>query len=301
MRRDIMRVLRAGELIVADGSMGAMLDRAGLPAGTAPEAWNLDRPEAVAAVHRAYRHAGARLLLTNTIGGNRVRLGEAGLAEHAVEINRAAAGLARDVAGDDLWVAGSVGPTGRLMEPYGPLTAAEAEEAFIEQITALAEGGIDVVLIETHYDADEVGAALRAARRVRADLPVFCTYAFDPRGRTMMGLRAADAARRAEVEGADAVGANCGEGPAAVRVALEAMAGATVLPRVAQANAGLPRAGDAVGADAGGAVWDVTPEDMAAHAVEYYALGARVIGGCCGAMPEHIAAMAAALAHVAAA
>ena len=218
MRRDILSVLRVGELIIADGSMGAMLDRAGLPAGTVPEAWNLERPDAVAAVHRAYRDAGAQLLLTNTVGGNRARLSDAGLGDRTAEINRAAATLARRVADEDdgsgreLWVAGSVGPTGRLMEPYGPLTPKEAEDIFAEQIAALVEGGIDLVLAETHYDADEMSCVLRAARQV-CDLPVFCTYACDPRGRTMMGLRAADAARRAAEEGADAVGANCGQGP----------------------------------------------------------------------------------------
>jgi hypothetical protein len=196
MRADLIATVLQGHLVLADGSMGAMLQARGLPAGVLPEVWNLERPDVVRAVHRAYVEAGAQMLVTNTIGGNRLRLEGAGLGAAAMVIamNRAAATLAREVAGDEVWVAGSVGPTGMLMAPYGELSVAEAEEMFAEQIVALAEGGVDAILIETQHDGDEAYAAVRAARE-NAALPVLCTFAFDVRGRTLMGLRPDEAAR----------------------------------------------------------------------------------------------------------
>jgi 5-methyltetrahydrofolate--homocysteine methyltransferase len=291
MRADLIATVLQGHLVLADGSMGAMLQARGLPAGVLPEVWNLERPDVVRAVHRAYVEAGAQMLVTNTIGGNRLRLEGAGLGAAAMVIamNRAAATLAREVAGDEVWVAGSVGPTGMLMAPYGELSVAEAEEMFAEQIVALAEGGVDAILIETQHDGDEAYAAVRAARE-NAALPVLCTFAFDVRGRTLMGLRPDEAARRALDAGADLVGANCGEGPAAVEAGLAPMRAVCERPLVAQANAGMPRLGGH-----GDAVWDVTPAEMADHALRCLTLGAGIIGGCCGTGPAHIAAMSAAL------
>jgi 5-methyltetrahydrofolate--homocysteine methyltransferase len=197
--------------------------------------------------------------------------------------------LAREVAGDAAWVAASVGPVGQLLEPYGALTLAEVEEAYAEQVACLQGAGADLVLIETMTDMEEASAALRMAKR-HTDLPVFITFSFNAGGRTIMGLRPEIAAARSQAEGADAVGANCGEGPQAVLAALEGMNEATDLPLIAQANAGVPTADLR-----GQAVWDVTPEEMVQHVRQFVAQGARVVGGCCGSGPAHIAAMVEAL------
>jgi len=198
--------------------------------------------------------------------------------------------LAREAVDENAWVAGDVGPTGQLLEPYGELSLADAEAIYREQVIVLAEAGADLILIETMNDIEEALCAVRMAR-AHTSLPVFCSFAFNAKGRTMMGLRAGDAARRVAEAGANAVGANCGEGPEAVRVALEGMHEAVDLPLIAQANAGIPRMGEA-----SAAVWDVTPKEMAAHARAFVAAGARIVGGCCGTGPEHIADIAAALA-----
>lgn len=288
-QESLRQALAGEELIIGDGALGTLLQARGLPAGLLPEAWNETHPDAVMDIHRAYAEAGADYVTTNTFGGSRPRLNEGGLGDRVAETNRLAVELARRAVEGRAWVAGSVGPTGRLMEPFGDLSIAEAEEIFAEQVSALLEGGVDLLVLETHHDLEEAGAALRMARE-RTDLPIFCTFAFNAQGRTMMGLRAARAAQRMQELGADAVGANCGDGPAAIAAALEQMRGATTLPLVAKANAGIPQ----LGAD-GEAQWDVGPQELAEHARQYVALGARIIGGCCGTTPAHIAAIVAAL------
>ncbi len=285
---DLRQVLAGQDLIIGDGAFGTLLQARGLPPGMLPEVWNETHPEEVMAIHRAYVEAGAQYVSTNTFGGSRPRLAEGGLGERTGAINCLAAELARQAVDGRAWVAGSVGPTGRLMEPFGDLSIAEAEEVFGEQVEGLLAGGVDLLVIETHHDLEEAGAALRMARE-RTDLPIFCTFAFNPKGRTMMGVRAAQAARRMQELGADAVGANCGDGPAAIAAALEQMRDATTLPLVAKSNAGMPQ----LGPD-GAALWDVMPEQLAEHARAFVALGARIIGGCCGSSPAYIAAIAAA-------
>lgn len=292
MRENILDVLRQGQTILSDGALGTMLQSYDIPAGTLPELWNAERPDVLRAVHQAYLDAGSQILTTNTFGGNRVRIREAGLAGRGVELTRLGVLLAREVAQDKAWVAGSVGPTGQLMEPLGPLSEDEAADIYAEQTMALAEAGADLILIETQHDIAEATAIIRAAK-AHTQLPVFCTFAFNAKGRTMMGLRPGEAAARAEEAGADAVGANCGEGPAAVALAIEQMRQATSLPLIAQANAGIPQMGEHQRA-----VWDITPEQMAEHVRSYVAAGARVVGGCCGTGPQYIAAIAAALRSV---
>jgi len=288
MRENILDVLQRGEMILCDGAMGTMLQAQGLPGGVMSELWNAEHPEVIREIHRAYLEVGAQIATANTFGGNRLRMAEAGLAERAVELSRLGITLAREVVEDEAWVAGSVGPIGQLLEPYGPLTIAAAEEAFAKQVMALAEAGADLILLETHYDAEEAACAIRMAK-AHTSLPVFCTFTFDVKGRTMMGLRPAEAAARVQEAGGDVVGANCGAGPAAILAALQGMQGATSLPLMAQANAGVPRMGESK------TVWDVTPAQMAEQARTFISLGARIVGGCCGTGPEHIAAIAAVL------
>ena len=289
MQKTILQHCLDGGLVIGDGAFGTMLHNAGLPAGLLPEAWNTENPEAVKAVHRAYFEAGAMFMTTNTFGGNRLRLQDAGLADKIVEINHAGIALAKEVVGDDAWVGASTGSTGQLLEPYGTLPLAEAEAAYAEQMTLLAETEADFILIETQTDVEEACCVVRMAKE-HTDLPIVCSFAFDQRGRTIMGARAEKVAERAIAAGADIVGANCGDGPEAIRVALEKMAPTTEAPLLAQANAGIPQAGEH-----GEAVWDVTPEQMAQYAQEFVALGARIVGGCCGTNPTFIRAIAAAL------
>jgi len=280
--------LAAGQLIIGDGAFGTMLQAAGLPAGTMPEAWNVAQPDAVRAVHQAYVAAGADYVTTNSFGANAPRLQDGGLGGRVAELNQLAVELAQEAVAGRAWVAGSVGPTGLLMEPYGPLSVAQAEEIFAEQVAALAEAGVDLFVIETHHDADEACAAVRMARRY-SDLPIFCSFAFNKRGRTMMGLRPAEAAQRVQEAGGTVVGANCGDGPEAVAAALTAFKTATDLPLLAKSNAGIPQvSGEAT-------IWDVTAADMAVQARRFVELGAQIVGGCCGTTPTHIAAIVAAL------
>jgi len=289
MRENIMNVLAGGELIIGDGAMGTMLQARGLDSGVLPEVWNDEHPEVVAEIHRAYLVAGAQILTTNTFGGNRLRMEKKGIADRSAELTLLGASLARETAGDQAWVAGSVGPTGELVEPLGTLSIAEAEDIFAEQIEALAEGGADLILIETQHDIEEACAAVRMAATT-TDLPVFCTFAFNTKGRTMMGLTPREAASRAREAGADVVGANCGDGPEAVKAALEEMKDATDLPIMAQSNAGMPK----MGKD-GETIWDFSPDEMVTYARIYVSLGANIVGGCCGTGPAHIAAIVRAL------
>ncbi|RPI53676.1 MAG: methionine synthase, partial [Chloroflexi bacterium] len=256
----------------------------GLEDGRLPESWVLEQPDRVRALHRSYVQAGSELVLTCTLGGTRFRLAHEGLEGRATELNRRAAELARQAAGDDAFVAGDMGPTGQILAPLGPLAAAEAADGYAEQAAALVEGGVDFLLVETLSDLAEARAAVEGARRV-TDLPIFVTFSFDTHGRTMMGVRPAQAAQEMAplVQG---LGANCGRDPDEYPGFLEAMAAAapgTIL--WAKPNAGLPHLeGDLV-------VYDASPASMAEVALRLRQAGAQVIGGCCGTTPAHIAAM----------
>ena len=287
MTEDILTRLQSGDVIVADGAMGTMLQAAGLPPGTPPEGWLLDNPDAVRNVHRAYVEAGAELILTCTFGGTRTRLERSGLAGRVAEINRRAVEIAREAAGRGTYVAGDIGPLGEFLAPLGAITYEKAVTIFAEQAAALAEAGVDVLYIETMSDLNEVRAAVEGARQTGADLPIFATLSFDTHGRTNMGVRPERAAEALLALGVDAFGANCG-------ATLEMTAGAVAkmheaapqAPLIAKPNAGKPRM---VG---GEVVYDATPEDMAEYARRFVALGARVVGACCGSTPAHIAAIA---------
>jgi 5-methyltetrahydrofolate--homocysteine methyltransferase len=280
--------VRDGSVLLADGATGTFLQANGLQTGRIPEAWLFERPDQIRALHQAYVDAGSDLILTCTFGGTRYRLESDGLAGRVADVNRRAAELAREVAGDRVWVAGDMGPTGQLLAPLGTVTAAEVADAFAEQATALAEGGADLLLIETMSDLAEAKAAIEGAHRVTG-LPVLCTFSFDTHGRTMMGLRPGQVAREIGllVEG---TGANCGRDPAEYAGFMQTMRQAapnTIL--WAKPNAGLPRVlEDKV-------VYDANPEYMGQIALQLYEAGAQIIGGCCGTTPDHVAAMALAL------
>ena len=253
--------------------------------------WCLSRPEVVRGVAESYLAAGSDMVLTNSFGGSRLKLARHGLAERAAELNRAAAMLARGAAGSGGFVAGSVGPTGRILrDEGGDVTPAELYEAFREQVEALADGGVDAICVETMSSLAEALEAVRAARE-HTNLPVLCTFSFAPgrRGyRTMMGLSPEIAARETAAAGAHVIGTNCGNGiDNMIEIVREMRAAVPNLPILAQANAGIPELVDGV------TVYAETPEYMASRAAELVEAGATIVGGCCGTTPPHIAAIAA--------
>jgi len=292
MPQELSQWIEQQPWIMLDGAMGSLLIAAGIPQGTASELWNAERPDAIAAIYQAYVDAGAQIFLTNSFGGSRFRLEKHGLQERVSELNRAAAEIARPVAaaaGRTIFVAGSMGPSGELMEPLGTLTPEAAREGFAAQASALVEGGVDMLWVETMSDLAEVKAALEGIRSA-TDLPFAVTMTFESRGRTMMGVRPEEALEALLPYEPVAIGGNCGNGPGEIEGVIEHMAAANPpVPLIAKSNAGMPKlVEDQI-------VYDATPQVMAEHAVRVRELGARLIGGCCGSTPEHIAAMHTAL------
>ncbi|NLE53115.1 MAG: betaine--homocysteine S-methyltransferase [Chloroflexi bacterium] len=293
MQTSLQSLLDTGQPIVADGGMGSMLIAQGLRQGEPPELWNVEHPERVRQIHRDYLEAGAQIILTNSFGGNRIRLGRSKLAERAEELNRAAAELARaeaDAINRMVVVGGSMGPTGEMLEPYGELPFDDAVAAFEEQARALVAGGVDVLWIETMADLEELRAAVEGARRAAPEMPLVTTMTFDTNGRTMMGVTPEKAITALREHGVIALGANCGNGPDEIEGVIEQMRAVDVtIPLVAKANAGLPRMED------DRPVYDATPQEMGEYAGRVRDQGAQIIGACCGSTPAHIAAIAAAL------
>jgi methionine synthase I (cobalamin-dependent) len=273
--------------LVADGGMGTSLFELGLQAGSTPELWNVEHPDLVAKVHSGFIEAGSDIILTNTFGGTRARLDLDGLGDRVTELNEAGVAVAREAARNaprEIVVAGSVGPTGRLFEPLGELTREQGVSLFTEQVTALASAGADVIWIETLSSTEELTAAVEAAETT--GLPIVTTMSFDTHGKTMMGLPPSELAAWWSAHGArpTAMGANCGVGPADVVVAVrdlrQADPGSIV---VAKANCGVPRMID-------GTLWYPTSsDDMTPYAELALDAGARIVGACCGSIPEHIA------------
>jgi len=286
-------LLKEKALLVADGAWGTELQRLGLAPGEPPEGWNVERPDVVAGVARAYVAAGADIVLTNTFGGSRIKLEKAGLAARTAELNRLGVALSKRAAGDRALVFASIGPTGELLEPLGPRTRDELVAVFAEQVAACCEGGADGILVESMSDLGEAQAALAAARQTCA-LPVVVSMTFDPGAKgpaTVMGVTPARAVRALDAAGADLVGANCGAGSEVMTEVARRMRPETLKPLWVKPNAGVPRL---VG---GRTVFPESPEEMAAQVPALVEAGANVIGGCCGTTPEHIRRIAAAAAR----
>ena len=280
--------LNAGEILVADGATATNYQQMGMAIGVAPEEWVLDEPDRVRALHAAFIDAGADIILTDTFGGTSLRLRESRYAGRVTELNRRAAELAREAAGRAVLVAGSMGPTGMLMEPLGELTATAAVDAYREQAAALEEGGVDLLLLETFFALDEALAAIEGIRRASA-LPLAVTFSFDQGTRTMMGLSPTRMVEAIAPLGVAAIGANCGRSLADMeRVVNELVAVNAGIPLWIKPNAGLPRmVGDV-------AHYETGPAEMADYAMRFVQAGARVIGGCCGTSPGHTRSMIAA-------
>lgn len=284
-------LVQNGAPVVADGAMGTMLMSNGLEFGDPPEVWNLEHPEIIRRVQRAYAGAGAQILLTNTFGGNRLRLELHGREDRVDQLNRTAAVLSRveaKAADHPVIVAGDIGPTGQIMAAIGgTLTPEIARDVFAEQARALAAGGVDVFWVETMSDLSEAVAAIQGAKDAAPDIPVIATMSFDTRGHTMMGVTPEQAAAALLEAGAVAVGGNCGNGPEELVPVIERMRAAypdAIL--VAKGNVGQPQL---VGLSA---QYETTPETMAEFAVRFRDAGANIIGACCGSTPPHLRAMA---------
>jgi homocysteine S-methyltransferase len=286
----------ANRPILADGAMGTVLYARGVFINRCYDELNLTDPGLILSIHEEYLQAGAELIETNTFGANRFRLARHGLAGNVAQINAAGVKLARQAVdhlrekqAGEAWVAGSVGPLGVRLEPLGKTGLDEAREAFIEQIRALAEAGVDMLSIETMPALNEAREALAAAREVAPDLPVLVMVTVDDESNCLDGSSPAQAAALLTEWGADAIGVNCSTGPATVLTAIEAMRAATALPLAAMPNAGLPRAVE------GRNIYLCSPEYMAEFARNAITAGAQIVGGCCGTTPNHIRAMRSAM------
>lgn len=288
-RPDFLDRLRQG-VIVCDGAMGTYLHRLGVPIDRCFPEQCLVAPERIESVHREYIEAGAEILQTNSYGANRLQLERFGLAGQLRKINIHACRLARQAAEGRAWIAGSVGPLGRQMEPLGSVPREVARDVFREQIEALAEGGADLIMIETISDLEEFDIALAAAREA-CDLPIVVHKTFTEDGRTLMGELPHEVVARAEDGGADVVGANCTVGPQRMVDIIERMAQRATLPLSALPTAGLPRLVE------GRIDYHAEPAYMARYARLLAEAGASIVGACCGSTPEHVAAMAEELAR----
>ena len=287
----LAELLAERDYLLADGATGTNMMAMGLPPGQAPDLWNLQAPEKVSDLHARFIEAGADIILTNTFGSNRCRLALDRAEGQAVEINESGARIAcaaREEAARPVVVAGSMGPTGELLVPHGTLTREAAEEIFAEQAQALARGGVDLLWIETIFGFEELGAAVAAA--AATGLPVASTMTFDTAGHTMMGDSPESAAEFVHALSTPLVayGANCGAGPSMLIDTIcafqrSAREGDVV---IAKGNCGVPQSVD------GEIVYSGDEATMARYARLARDAGARIIGGCCGTTPAHLAAMA---------
>ncbi len=286
----LLKRVKAGEILISDGAMGTFLHAKGLQGGECPESWCISHPKAVEEIAEAYVTAGSDLVETNSFGASSFKLKSYGLADKVHEINRAAAKLAKNMIGNKGYVAASVGPTGHIViEEGGDTTAEQLYEAFKAQVIALAEGGADAICVETMSSVVEAEQAIKATKE-NTNLPVICTFAFEPgiKGfRTMMGVKPDRAAKAAAAAGADVIGANCGMGISnMIEITRQMRAAAPNVPILIHANAGPPVVED------GKTVFKETPELMASFVPELVQAGANIIGGCCGTTPAHITAVA---------
>lgn len=280
--------LQSPGVLVADGAMGTMLFQHGLETGQCPERLNLEKPELLTEIARTYLEAGAEIIQTNTFGGSPLKLSLYGLDSQTEEINVAAVRAVREAIGHDAYLSGSCGPSGQILKPYGEAEPEEMAENYRRQVRALSAQGVDLICIETMTDLNEAVLAIKAAREVARDIPIAATMTFDPTPRgffTMMGVSVQQAVAGLTEAGADIIGSNCGNGiENMVKIAAE-FARHSDFPLLIQSNAGLPELKDGL------AVYAETPDFMAEQSLKLVDCGVKIIGGCCGTTPKHIAAI----------
>jgi len=285
MKPTLTQLISEGKTLVSDGAWGTFLQAKGLQAGECPELWNIDHPEAVLDIAQGYIDAGADTIETNSFGGNSFKLEGFGLTDRVYEINRKAAEISRQAAGDDKYVLGSIGPTGKMLI-MGDVTEDELYEAFKEQAVALYDGGADALVIETMTAIDEAEIAVRAARE-NTPCEVICTMTFDHLAtgeyRTMMGVSPTEMVEALIAAGVHIVGANCSNGiEGMIKITEEIRSVDKEIPVLIHANAGLPVLQGTC------TVFPESPDMMAAYAPQLAKAGANIIGGCCGTTPQHI-------------
>jgi len=287
-RQLITETVRDGRVLISDGACGTFLQQHGMEAGECPELWNVDHPDVVRDMAEKYIEAGSDMVQTNSFGGSRYKLEAFELSDRTIELNKAAASLAREAAGEDHWVIASVGPTGKMVL-MGDVTEDDFYNVFKEQAQALAEGGADGICVETMSAVDEAVQAVKAAKE-NTDCEVMSTLTYEPSKqggyRTMMGVSPTEGAKAALDAGADIIGANCGNGiEGMIDVVKEIRAVDANVPILVHANAGLPQTVN------GEMVFPEKPQEMAEKVPKLIDAGANIIGGCCGTTPEHISAM----------
>src|SRR5919107_424997 len=268
-------------VLVCDGAMGTMLYAKGVFINKSFDALNVAQPDLVAEVHQEYVRAGADIIETNTFGANRVKLSAFGLADKLHAINVQGAKIARHAAREQAYVAGAIGPLGIRIEPWGKTGVDEAEEYFREQVAGLVEGGVDLFVLETFHDVNEIAAAIRAVRGL-SDLPIVAQVTTEEDGNTLDGAPPEAFVPQLEALGATLIGVNCSVGPAGMLETIERMARVAHVPLSAQPNAGRPREIE------GRNIYLSSPEYMASYARRFVSNGVRLVGGCCGTTPEHI-------------
>lgn len=279
--------IQAGEILISDGATGTNLQARGLPIGQPSDVWVLENPQEVIRLHRDFIAAGSNIILTNTFGGSRTNLSKRGLTDKVAEMNRRAVELARIAAeGTQTLVAGSMGPLGEMLQPFGTLEESDAQASYAEQAQTLTEAGVDLLVIETQFDLNEAAAAVRGARSA-SSLPLVVSFSFDRGKRSMMGVKPSQVAEQFADMQVNALGINCGKSLEDNFSALKELRAATQLPIWFKPNAGMPHS-----AADGSTYFDFTPDQMAEHAADWIAAGAQIIGGCCGTSPEHLGAVA---------
>ena len=275
--------------VLLDGGMGTELMKKGFPQGACPESWNAEKPDVVKQIHKSYYDAGSDAVLTNSFGGNKIKISAHGLEKKCYELNYAAAKIANEVKPKGRFLGGSMGPTGKFLKPQGDYAESDFEEAFAEQARGLADGGVDFLLIETQYDLKEALCALRGARQV-THLPVYVTMTFNrtPRGFfTLMGNSVSQCLKELEAQGVPVVGSNCTLNSEEMTELVKTMRGLTALPIIAQANAGKPSL-----SSEGEVSYSQGLEDYVRFIPQMIKNGANLVGGCCGTNPDYIRKMA---------
>ncbi|HEX2867343.1 MAG TPA: homocysteine S-methyltransferase family protein [Ignavibacteriales bacterium] len=284
MSQKFLDKVTSGVILLSDGAMGTELQKRGMKTGVCPEELNFVNPEVIQAIHSDYYNAGSDIVETNSFGSNRIRLSLHQMEDRAYDFAKKAAELAREVCPKGKFVAGSMGPTGEILEPLGPLNLQDAYNAFAEEALALAEGGVDVIFVETMMSIEEAETAVRAAKE-KTGLPVSATMTFEvgPSGpKTMWGVDIRTSIERLSQAGADIIGSNCGRGFDEMIQVIRDMRSLTTMPILAQANAGIPEWVDGL------SVYRETPEVISPKAEELLRMGINIIGGCCGTGPGHI-------------